>query len=104
MHIRAERDNWPGGICDGLELPCAVCHKHTDFDYTVTDAFWNTVVPVSMRRDVICLRCLDGMACEKGMDLSRNLLRVQYTGVGKTVVLKVFEVYHYELQGSGETT
>lgn len=78
---------WPGGISDGLILPCAVCHQSVKFDYHVTDECWEAVVPKDKRLGVICLPCLDMLAEQKGIDISQSIEGMQFTGVGKTIVL-----------------
>lgn len=45
---------------------------------------------------VICLSCFDKLAAQGGIDISLHLEQVQYTGIGKTVVLEPKEVHHYE--------
>ena len=88
---------WPEGISDGLILPCAICKCWVMFDYNVDDAFWSLTVPIHIRRDVVCLPCLDTLASAMGLDIATNLRQVQFTGIGKTIVLlpeKTF--YHNE--------
>lgn len=82
------KDEWPDGISDGLSLPCSDCGEFTNFDYTVTDEFWNQMVPDDKKRGVVCLDCLDKRAKKSGALLCQHLLRVQYTGFGETIVLK----------------
>ncbi len=84
--IIINNDNWPGGISDGLILPCAVCHQSVKFDYAVSDECWDSVVPKDTRRGVICLPCLDILAEQQGIDISKFIQDLQFTGVGKTIV------------------
>lgn len=80
--------DWPGGISDGLTLPCGECAVVPAFDYNVDDEVWNLVAPEVHRLSVICLPCLDRLVHDKGIDISLHLKQVQFTGVGKTVVLR----------------
>lgn len=88
--------DWPAGISDGLTLPCVACRLSPKFDYTVSDDIWNTAVPKELRRDVLCLPCLDRMAHSKGIDISAGLIQVQFTGIGKTIILRPDWTHHYE--------
>lgn len=102
-HARDERDGevrltliaWPEGISNGLTLDCGTCGLHTDFDYRVSDEIWHKVAPEHLRLGVICLSCFDKMAAQQGIDISPHLEQVQYTGVGKTVVLKPIGAHLY---------
>ena len=84
---------YPCGISNGLSIPCSKCHELPRFDYNVTDEIWDKIVPDGFRRGVICLYCLDLLAWKKGIDISRHLIFVQFTGVEKTIVLKPESVY-----------
>lgn len=87
---------WPGGISDGLTLPCRCCGGVVSFDYQVEDAFWLEVVPKGWQRDVLCLRCLDAMATAAKKDISEYLINVQFTGIGKTVILTPERVFNHQ--------
>ncbi len=90
------RTNWPCGVSDGLTLPCAVCgEQDIKFDYGVTDKLWETIVPLKIRRDVVCLPCLDKLAVEKQVDLASNLTFLQFTGTGVTVEFLPCNVFRY---------
>lgn len=90
-------DKWPEAISDGCSLPCSICHKKkVFFDYKVNDNFWQEVAPKEYRLDVICLPCLDKLATKKGLDVASYLESVQFTGIGKTVILLPSKVYYYE--------
>lgn len=87
---------WPGGISDGLVTPCQFCGDVPKFDYGVTDEFWNEVVTDNLKRGVICLPCFDVICAAIGADLAENLIQIQFTGHGKTIVLRPESVYYYE--------
>ncbi len=88
--------DWPEGISDGLTLPCAVCgEENIQFDYHVTDELWRDLVPEEIRRDVVCLPCLDKLAKEKGADLGANMGSLQFTGQGITIEFMPHRVHHY---------
>lgn len=95
FHIN--KSNWPCGVSDGLTLPCAVCGKENiQFDYGVSDKLWNDVVPKNIRRDVICLPCLDKMAKKKNIDLASNINFIQFIGTGMTIEFIPSNVFFYE--------
>ena len=92
-----DKQNWPCGVSDGLVLPCAICGKEKiQFDYGVRDAFWNEVVPESIRRDVICLPCLDRMAKKKNIDLASNIEFIQFTGTDVTIEFIPVNIFYYK--------
>lgn len=91
----APGDPWPEGVSDGLTLGCGICGRVPDFDYRVSDEVWDRVAPSGKRLGVICLRCLDRSAVAQGEDISGAIAEVQFTGDGKTVVLRPVRVIHY---------
>ena len=103
--IDMNKTGWIGGVSDGLTLPCSVCgEKDIKFDYSVGDCLWNQVVSEKMRRDVICLSCLDKMCYERGIDISGYLISVQFCGIGKTIELLPSKVYlHSESEVGNES-
>ena len=90
-----EDDEWPESISDGMELPCAVCGFPTKYDYNVDGEFWRLVVPKEIQPVVVCLTCLDKLAQNMGLSIAEHIERIQYTGIGKTIVLHVSHVYYY---------
>ena len=76
---------WPGGVSDGLTLPCADCGIVPRFDYRVTEEFWAQHVPGPERLGVICLPCLDRRC--GGQGLAEALIEIQWLGTRHTVVL-----------------
>lgn len=103
-HAITEKDQWPDAICDGLSLPCQLCGLIPDFDYRVTDWLWREVVTDNLKRGVICLPCLDVIATASGLNVNNHLEEVQFTGRGKTVVLKPTAVYYYTPAPPTDTT
>ena len=89
---------WPEGISDGLTLPCGVCGDLPPFDYRVTDWAWQHVVPEALRLGVVCLPCFDMIAEGRGIDIAAAIQEVQFTGVGKTVVLRPSLIHRYRLR------
>jgi len=79
---------WPGGISDGLSLMCSRCGNRPRFDYRVPDEVWKQCVPPKLRRGVICLPCLDFLAVQMGVNLSRHISFVQFIGYDYTVEFK----------------
>lgn len=89
MNIYDIESGWPLGISDGLTLKCGDCGHRTNYDYTVTDEFWERIVPEKDKKyGIICLDCIDKRAKLNNEILSHYLLKVQYTGIGETIVLK----------------
>lgn len=86
----------PGGISDGLNLLCSICHSKVVWDYTVSDDFWEEVAPAEFRRDVICLYCLDELASAEGLNVGEHLEDLQFVGVDKTVAFIPTQIYTYE--------
>ena len=79
----AQRDELNPNI-DGLVSNCARCGQRVPFDYNIDDNWWNQTVPDEMRRDVLCLPCLEWIA--DGVPL--HLIRVvYYTGNRGTLTL-----------------
>jgi len=90
------RGNWIAGVSNGLLLTCRICKKLPKFDYKVDDAFWKKVVEKKDRTWVICLPCLDKLASNKGLDVAKHLIDIQYTGIGKTIELMPTKIYYYK--------
>lgn len=90
-HLLSE--GWPGGISDGLTLPCGVCGVVPSFDYTVTEESWKTYAPHEHRLGVVCLPCLDRLASETSGTL--KVLRIQFCGIGKTIVFMPTMIHRY---------
>ena len=90
---------WPGGISDGLVSPCAICGKHTRFDYHVETELWSECVPKEMRPGVVCLSCLDELAASRDLhlDLARAIREVQFCGTGYTVLLRPSLIHTYSV-------
>lgn len=89
-------NNWPGGVSDGLTLPCVACGQVPKFDYRVSDAVWDELVPSRHKRDVVCLPCLDAWAALRGIDISGGIIDLQFTGAGKTVVFEPTRLVTYD--------
>lgn len=96
MHVR-KGDEWPGGISDGLTLPCKLCGRVPEFDYMVSEDMWRELISEEDRRDVICLPCLDRVAVAKGIDFADALERVQFTGRGQTIILTPIQIVDYDI-------
>ena len=86
---------WPGGVSDGLTLPCAMCGQVPHFDYTVKDVLWEEVVPRDLRRGVICLPCLADLARTMGVRIGDYIVTIQWVGHGETVELRPRRIWSY---------
>lgn len=81
------------GLSNGLSIPCSVCHDTPKFDYIVEDGIWNKLIPKPWRTGVVCLGCLDLLGYKQGINVADHLLFVQFTGIEKTVVLRVDKIF-----------
>lgn len=93
--IRIVKNEWPDSIPDKLVLPCSVCGCRVDFDYLVDDDFWNKIVPIIHRRNVVCLRCLDRMATTFEENICTHIQPICFCGEGKTIILNPVMAYVY---------
>lgn len=94
--FKMNKDNWICGVSNGLVLPCAVCGKtHIRWNYTVKDKLWNKIVPENLKRDVICLPCLEKLAKKHKENIAENIIEVQYTGNDFTVEFLPSNVFYY---------
>jgi len=94
---------WPEGISDGLTLPCALCGVVPKFDFRVTEECWQVVVgDAEYKRGVVCLPCFDRLAVKKHVDVSKALIEVQFTGVGKTIILSPQWTHRYNVGPTGK--
>lgn len=59
---------------------CKVCGQTTGFCFQATDEIWAAVVPPYFRTRVVCLRCFDRFAKEKGVDYSNSLSEMLFAG------------------------
>jgi hypothetical protein len=57
---------------------CRACWNADGFDFHVPDAVWEAVVPEALRSTVVCLRCFDDLAAEKGIDYLDQLAPALY--------------------------
>lgn len=96
MEEIASRGAWPEAISDGLTLPCGLCGCAPKFDFRVSEECWKAVAPDHLRLGVICLPCLDKEAVANGLDVAAALIEVQFTGAGKTVVLRPTRIVRYD--------
>jgi len=84
--IRTKSEGYEtSGVSDGINLPCSICRKFSDFDYLVDDEFWKEIVPSEMRLGVICLSCLDKLACSVGKRIADHIGRISFSGCKDTI-------------------
>lgn len=87
QYINAD-DEWPGGLSDGLILPCAGCGRNPVVDYLVSDVAWKRITLGYL--GVICIDCFMGMGGKP-----EDVLSVQITGDGQTAVASVEKIFYY---------
>ena len=54
---------------------CKVCDSPQDCDFKVLDDVWRVAVPVEYRDERLCLKCFEGFASEKQIELLRRRVR-----------------------------
>lgn len=96
------KENWIGGVSDGLALPCSICNNKVYWDYTVEDEFWERIVSCKYKLSVICISCLDDIAKQNNEDISEYIKLVQFTGIGKTIEFVPVNVFYYNVDGMNE--
>jgi hypothetical protein len=84
----------PGGSVDyGARLErqrCRACWNADGFDFHVQDEVWAAVVPEALRNTVVCLRCFDDFAAEKGIDYLDSLApELYFAGEGTALLLHI---------------
>jgi len=86
---------WLEGVSDGLTLPCSICGKHTRYDYKIKDYMWEKVVPSNIKRNVICLSCLDELFQRNKDYVGKYIECLQYTSCNHTTVFSPTSVVIY---------
>ena len=81
--------------------PCSVCGCRVDFDYIVSNTFWDMIVPHKYHLKVVCLHCLDEMATEKGEDICDHIENIYYSGVNKTMKLTPKVMFSFKAKTPG---
>lgn len=61
------------GDCRNHKQKCKVCGQADGFDFHVPDDIWEKIVPARFRNRVVCLRCFDRFARERGVDYTHSL-------------------------------
>lgn len=59
---------------------CKVCWNADGFNFHVPDEVWRAVVPPELQQLVVCLRCFDDFAQEKGVDYGGHLQTLYFAG------------------------
>lgn len=95
VEIVGPGNEWPEAVSDGLTLTCSFCGCQPRFDYRVSEDLWHSLVPDAYRRGVVCLPCLDRLAAERGVTIGLELLEVQFTGEGHTIIMRPTRVIDY---------
>jgi hypothetical protein len=69
---------------------CKACWNTDGFDFSVPDKVWEAVVPAPLRDHVVCLRCFDDFAADRGIDYSGDLhTNLYFAGDAVSLVLRV---------------
>jgi len=72
---------------DRLVSPCSRCGNVVPFDYVVDDEFWQRIVPKEWWSNVLCLSCLDILACEHDESVHDHLSLIYFGGQRVTSVM-----------------
>lgn len=67
--------------CRELRQKCKVCGQSDGFNFNVSDDVWKNVVPKRFQNRVVCLRCFDEFAAQKGMDYTGAITQLSFAGV-----------------------
>jgi hypothetical protein len=59
---------------------CSVCGCQDNFDYNVPDDLWKKVVVSEHQESVVCLKCFDNFAFEKGIDYAGSIENLYFAG------------------------
>lgn len=68
---------------------CKACWNADGFDFFVPEEVWAAVVPAALYDHVVCLRCFDRFARERGIDYSRHLNAIYFAGDQVALELRV---------------
>lgn len=64
----------------GQRQTCKRCGCVDFFNFNVPDDIWAAVVPTDLARRVVCLKCFDELASEKGVKYAGHLRRLFFAG------------------------
>lgn len=59
---------------------CKVCGRRDKFNFHVSDAIWEAIVPASYVNRVVCLACFDDFALQKGVNYAATLDSLYFAG------------------------
>jgi uncharacterized protein (AIM24 family) len=63
-----------------MEQSCKKCGVRDGLNFTVSDSTWKSVVPLELRKKVICLACFDILAAEREVDYHHSLSGLYFAG------------------------
>jgi hypothetical protein len=59
---------------------CSVCECPDNSNYNVPDELWKKVIVSEHRQSVVCLKCFDSFAFEKGIDYADSIESLYFAG------------------------
>jgi len=71
---------------------CKVCGRRDIICFHVPDKIWEDVIPKNYRSLVVCLRCFDTFASEKGVHYASYLRECCFVGKQVSFRLKVIDI------------
>lgn len=87
LPLRFLRAHWRD--CRQQRQKCKVCGQADGFDFHVPDEIWEAAVPARWRKRVVCLRCFDAFARQRGVDYSTSLRALCFVGEQAAIELRV---------------
>ena len=63
-----------------VQPTCSVCECQDNFNYNVPDDLWKKVIVSEHQESVVCLKCFDNFAFEKGIDYSDSIENLYFAG------------------------
>ena len=65
---------------------CKVCGQADGFDFHVPDDIWRSIVPKRLQNRVVCLRCFDRFAAQKGINYTPFIDKIYFCGLGAVLI------------------
>jgi len=63
-----------------MEQTCKNCGVRDAFNFKVSDAIWEKVVPKRLLKKVVCLACFDSFAAQRKIDYQRSVRMLYFAG------------------------
>lgn len=80
---------------EAMRQTCKHCGCEDFFNYNVPDDLWQSVVPESLRKRVVCLKCFDRLAKQKDVSYAHAIDRVYFAGEKATFEFETVDAADY---------